>query len=385
MIQEISYSQESRILSALRFPLACMVVMSHCGIYQIVWALPDWSNLTANELCGVIQNFFSYTLNAVTVPTFFLMSGYFFFYKTEEFTRQTYFSKIKKRVGTLLVPYLLWNIFYAIKKVAKFLSEGQTLENVRAFFEENGWLRILWDCNKVASNDLGFNLLDIISSPRTYTAPILIPMWFIKDLMIMAVLSPIIYILLRKFKKWAVILCTFIYLMNLWPDIPTLSITAFFFFSVGAYFSINKINMVNELNKLRKFALPLFIVLLVAMTYFNGKDTVGGRIVEPFYIITAIVTTICLATKLEEKGRLTFCCKMSETSFFIYAFHYFLGLWIAVTPLDRIFPLSEDHLFGVMINYLLRPVVTVLACLATYYFMKRFCPRLLNVLTGNRS
>lgn len=106
MQQNISFSQQSRILDKLRFPLACMVVVIHCKINQGGWVLPQWSNFTYSDLSVVIQILFSTILSGIAVPMFYLMSGYFFFYKIDVFDSNVYRAKLKKRISTLLVPYL---------------------------------------------------------------------------------------------------------------------------------------------------------------------------------------------------------------------------------------------------------------------------------------
>lgn len=95
----ITDTQQSRILNSLRFPLACMVVIIHCNISQDKWILPQWPYLTSGEEFSVaIQILFSFLISGIAVPTFYLISGYFFFYHLENFyTFNIYKQKLKKR------------------------------------------------------------------------------------------------------------------------------------------------------------------------------------------------------------------------------------------------------------------------------------------------
>lgn len=92
MASDINFSQQSRILNSIRFPLACMVVAIHCKINQSEWVLPQWAGFSGEEFSAAIQILFSTILSGIAVPTFYLVSGYFFFYRTDIFT-QMYIRK----------------------------------------------------------------------------------------------------------------------------------------------------------------------------------------------------------------------------------------------------------------------------------------------------
>lgn len=381
--QNISFSQQSRILDKLRFPLACMVVVIHCKINQGGWVLPQWSNFTYSDLSVVIQILFSTILSGIAVPTFYLMSGYFFFYKIDVFDSNVYRAKLKKRISTLLVPYLLWNLLFILKivifKVAAYIVKGKPLSNIVDYFNENGWLRMFWDCNIWSLDKI--NILGWSIPP---TGPILIPMWFIRDLMVVVLITPIIYILIRKFKLWTVFVLGICYVTGIWPYLHGFSITALFFFSVGAYFSINKQNMVNELRKYMRPALFSYIPFTILMVYLNGDHTLVGDFIYPFYIIVGVVAIINLFLLLEKKGKLENLNSLSETTFFIYAFHGLIGITIADMILDIPFPIADNNYINVIMHYLLMPILTIGTCLITFHMMMKYCPCLLNVLTGKR-
>lgn len=50
---------------------------------------------------------------------FFFISGYYAFYKKDWSQRSVWTVELKKRVKTLLVPYLLWNSLYIIILLSK--------------------------------------------------------------------------------------------------------------------------------------------------------------------------------------------------------------------------------------------------------------------------
>lgn len=73
MKQYFTYSQQSRILNAIRFPLACMVVIIHCKINESEWIIPQWSSgMTGEEFSTALQILFSTILCGIAVTTFLL-------------------------------------------------------------------------------------------------------------------------------------------------------------------------------------------------------------------------------------------------------------------------------------------------------------------------
>lgn len=108
-------------------------------------------------------------------------------------------------------------------------------------------------------------------------------MWFIRDLMVVVLITPIIYYIIRKFKVWAILILCLCYVTGIWPYIHGFSITAVFFFSLGAYFSINKLNMVNEIRRYSLYSYSLFLPLIIIMVLLNGNHTTIGAYIPPIY------------------------------------------------------------------------------------------------------
>ena len=109
----------------------------------------------------------------ICVPLFFVMSGYLFFRNTPERPSVGWFrNKIQSRFFTLLIPYLIANIiawlcyFFAIREVPSMVS---------------GFLGDKWK-----------NPLFVF-----WTGPINLSLWFIRELILLVLLSPLIYFLLR--------------------------------------------------------------------------------------------------------------------------------------------------------------------------------------------
>lgn len=100
---------QSRVIDTMRFPLAAMVVLLHSQQIGTDYNLPNWTNMSGEDIFTAVNIFFSHALCHVAVPVFFVISGYLFFYGIKKFDGKIYFDKLKKR-SRFIIPYLLWNL-----------------------------------------------------------------------------------------------------------------------------------------------------------------------------------------------------------------------------------------------------------------------------------
>lgn len=164
----------SKTIQFVRFPLIVGVVMIHSGLENCI-------NTADYPIFSTIQFLISRVIARVAVPLFFFISGFLFFYKVDTFTLHTYFSKLKKRFRSLLIPYIFWNLIILLG-LWSLQTLFPSLFNREQLIREYGicdWLRCFW--NGPVEN-----------------VPINTALWFVRDLMVMCCLSPIIWILVKK-------------------------------------------------------------------------------------------------------------------------------------------------------------------------------------------
>lgn len=345
----------SKIIRLVRFPLIILVLFIH--------GMPQADPLTGGEPLGwqlyhYISELISRNIGAVAVPMFFVISGYLFFAGCADRDLQfsDFVTKWKKRVRTLLVPYIIWNVLYIVAILVK-----------RVIFTQLG----LENDDKDLALARGFGYL-------FWMGPLDYPLWYVRDLMVMSLLAPVYYWLIRKALP---LFLVFLGVMCLLPwDIECPDAVSLLFFGTGACLSLKDVDV---LSFCRKFRIPSFIlsVILLAVTLFSGDYEYRYIFVRIscfvwFIAVFNIFDSVCDKKKMSEI--LTW---LAGASFFVYALHtVYLTDWVRGF-LQRVL---GTGLSGTSISYALIAPTVCLICLACYTFMKKFMPRTLSVLCGTR-
>ena len=170
---------------------------------------------------------------AIAVPLFFMMSGYLFFYRTE-WNSAAFVGKLRRRVRSLLVPYVLFCLLAVVGLVVNYAMSGHSwAQSLHLYLGDGKWLHNFWDVHTTGTNT---NLLGI-SKPISY--PINIPLWFIRDLMVIVLMTPIIHLAIKRLRWGWLLLMTALSISGVWIPLVGFSPSSVLWFSVGAWFSIN--------------------------------------------------------------------------------------------------------------------------------------------------
>ncbi|MBQ8715541.1 MAG: acyltransferase [Prevotella sp.] len=378
----------SKTISYLRFPLTVGVVFIHFNLAKNGFSMHGVKyGLNNPEWYYYIINFFSEVLPRIGVPLFFLISGFLFFYR-KEFNWPIYRNKLRTRATTLILPFFLWNIIAILIKVSHklpFLSS--IFPNVYKTSIVITPERIFNTFFANFTNEGIFvtpTIEDAMTEVSKNPFPIDVPMWYVRDLMIMVILAPIIYWLIKKCEKWFIILLGIVWYFikpMLFPDggYPVLFFTSAFFFSCGAYFSINRKNFVNIMRKAKCF--PLLYLLLAVVDTFTKKEGYNIYIHEAG-ILVGVVSAVIVTSYLIEKGRVKVNMTLANCSFFVFSLHTLIMSDIGKV-LFTVFHLP-DNIYSMLFMYFVVPTITIILCVLIYIFLKRFMPTTCNVLTGGR-
>ena len=244
----------------------------------------DVSHLTIANIYSIIGRA-GYYFSQVAVPFFFFTSGYFFFFKVREWNKQRYKIKIEKRLRTLLVPYLLWSLLALCliilnKCMCIWLlhkpEDGlvNCLTNIK--LGEVIWNFTTW--NESAVNLLGW-------STQMY-GPFLLPLWFLRDLLVISfVLTPIIYYGIKYLKEYWILLLGIAYLLKI-CTLPGIHITGIFFFSWGTYLSISQKNMITTFQQKKNTSIVIAVLGLIGCVVFDSTKV--ALLTQQVYCVAAV-------------------------------------------------------------------------------------------------
>lgn len=378
----------SKTISYLRFPLTVGVVFIHFNIAKNGFSMhgvkyglnnPDWYFF--------IINFFSEVLPRIGVPLFFLISGFLFFYR-KEYNGTIYRQKLRTRATTLILPFFLWNI------IAILIKASHKLPFLSSIFPNAYKTNIVITPERLFNTffsdfkNEGIFVSSVVEETMTEVSknpfPIDVPMWYVRDLIIMVMIAPVIYLIIKKSGiLFITILGMIWYFIQpiLLPDggYPVLFFTAAFFFSYGAYFSINRISFVDYM---RKFKYAPLLYLLLAVIDTLTKKTDYNIYIHEAGIFIGVISAVIVTSYLIERGRVQVNMTLANCSFFVFALHTLIMSDIGKV-LFTVFHLP-DNTCSMLFLYFVVPSITIILCVLVYIFLKKYLKNVCNLLTGGR-
>ncbi len=317
-------------------------------------AHPGWFTL-------FFQNIISLGLARIAVPLFFLVSGYLFF-QGFQWSLFSYKAKLLSRVSTLLLPFLFWNIL-----ILTLVSIAQSLPATQSFFPDKQSLITSFDLYDYFDALLGLNRF-----------PIAYQFWFIRDLMIMILLVPVIQLILKIYPLLFLILFAILWFLPFWPvNIP--SSQAFFFFYTGSWLATSEKDLF-VFDKIGHLFLVAYAIILLADIlsigqWFHGFIHRTGLILGIFSVL--YVTKFGLSSKTVK----SFLFWAANCSFFVFAVHEPL-LTLSQKVVYKVLTPSTDAM--VLLLYVTIPLFVICLSLLGYLIAKRIAPGLLKFSIGDR-
>lgn len=353
----------SERLDIIRFPLIVGVIFIHAYGSNVNLKNSNTGIEQVGFIAKFIQDFISDGLARISVPLFFLMSGYLFFLGFK-WSFEKYQSKVKGRIRTLAIPFLFWNII-----TMSLLFLAQSIPSTSVYFSGSNQNIATYNFFDFLNNLIGLN-----KSPISYQ------FWFIRDLMAMVIIAPVIALILKS-KHISIVVFTLLFtlwFLNIWP-IFVPSLAAFFFFYAGSYFSSNKFDLFS-IDKNGKIISCLYLFILVIDTL--TKEEVYNSYLHNLGILFGIAAALYFSKfALMHTTTKSFLLKLSSYSFFVFAVHEPTLTVLKKITYKLIAPTSE---LSITLIYLSIPIVIILTALVAYKLLSMVIPRTLNVVTGGR-
>ncbi len=349
-------------LKALSFVSIVFVVLVHSQ--TSMFNVGSHTNYMSSKSAQLLQLFLSDGLARVGVP-FFFMSSSFFFFLGGSLDLYSYKHKLKKRLRTLIIPYLTWSALGLL-----FFLLIQTIPSVSRFFT-----------NKLVRN---YELTEVFY--RWIVSPLNYQLWFIRDLLIVMLFSPLFYFFVKK-NHYFFLVPFFL----LWLSDINLIVRAdtYFFFFLGAMVALKYKNLIEFTPSIFKtLVISLVWLLLVLfkskMSLQGFQDSLVFYLISKFSILVGLVSfwylydivlisrTLC---RLHEKYR------VFEFTFFLYLSHEPLLTIIKKILMSLI---HVKNFFTYSFIYLGSPFITIIICIQLGLFLKKYSHKTYDFLTGNR-
>lgn len=322
----------------LSFLLALGIVWQHSR-------LPFLPPLTAApQFLLTIQ--YTNRMMEVIVPCFFFISGYLFF---RTYTPSNFLKKLRTRLRSLLLPYLLWNALFA-------LAWYVALRLVPSFISD-----------RFSYDSIADVLTGIVSCQYTV-------LWYVGVIFVYALVAPLLWLMVRSrrlFPLWLLVSCVVCVVFRHPFCSPLLWIPLYL---SGGYVGVHHKNFMFREQ-------PLWITLLSIALYpviflwdlhwpsalsMNAMQWIGPSLCIGLYD---------LANRFVRIPSL----QVFKYSFFLYAMHY-MPLHIGQRMCLMLWP---DPL-APYVAYFGVPLLVVLFVLLTARLTDRYLPRLYSLLSGGR-
>lgn len=341
----------SLAITWLRFPLIFLIILLHCYSVQRI----EGDHTTYFRALYPFYNW----LGETGVPGFFFISGYLFF-----LSKKSYSQKIITRVHTLIIPYLLWNslllILYLIAYVVGFPQDinGRNI----AEYELIDYIRLFWDRGSFDNGNF---------------VPLLCPLWYIRNLLIMSILSPLFYYII-KYLREVFLLFIAIWWMTTYNNafIPQ----TILFFCLGAYFSILDKNPLETVIKNKSLFLTLFALFaagdIITHVAINTPVNLQVHRLALLFNIPALflLADYCVQHKYSND-------LLPNSAFIVFCVHY------PIVVILRKFCISQfsnaSDITHVML-YFVCVIISTLLSFGIYLLLDKYLPNVKRVLSGNR-
>lgn len=344
---------QSVVIEWLRFSMTVAVVVLHASSMHTDPSLPVYSTLCVLFPQGICR---------VAVPCFFLISGFLFFKNLESWNWDTWKTKLVRRVHSLLIPYLLWNILAAILFLSyqylRYRFGSLAASDSTYTPSQWGWMRIFWNVNGTGM-------------PLDY------PLWFVRDLIIYIIATPLIHAICRNLKGIGILALAVLLFIVLDTQ------KGLWFFTCGAWLSINRKDLVLYVYPLRWPAAFITIAILCLLPYTYKTQFSMYQHLLDLFTVCGCVCAFAVTSMGIKYGVFHMRPFLAKSSFFIFAAHGVLILDDFAKYFMLHITTSRNDLYYCC-DLLFRPLIAILICLGLYYILNRFVPRFTSLLTGAR-
>lgn len=287
------------------------------------------------------------------VPMFFVMSGYLLFYK---YDIRRYLDTLNKKVRTLLIPFVLWNLLgFAYHKCLSLLSI------VTGVAEANPEL--------LSARNIFYGVWKSAYDP---------PVWFIKTLFELILISPLVWGIANKLKQKTIVLVIFIALLVIGFTPGYTSILFWIpLYLLAATIACCKNDMISHFSMTRSYLCVVLYCSFIAYLLLNNVDEKASAYTFYRLISPILIWNIIDLSKSVRNKRIL---EKYAIPFFLFCSHIFV---IPIVKKMFLLILGNSN-YGITAAYLCTVVTTIGLIWILSLVMKKVLPQTYKILAGGR-
>ena len=350
--------EESERIQILKIWFTIMVIFIHSYTEEVHFVGGNLALQVPLWLDG-IKYLISRIISCCAVPGYFFISAVLLYKK--EFT---WTENIKKKIKTLLIPYLIFNTAWII-----IYFVAQHIPVFSPYFAQEKSIIANWGIVQYADAYLGF----------VDRYPILYPLWFIRDLIVLNLLAVVIKKLIDRFPKIILILLSIIVALNIQTHLFFLRQDALIYFCFGYYFVKYSIRF-NDANKIKAPYIIIMYIVAIILDFLT-RDTIINYLPNFVTIVVGLIFFYRFTTKIKAEKPHNILMYIAKYSFPIYLFHE-MNLTILKKLLVKLLP--QTALWQTALYFGI-PVIIFCLCLLLSVILDKYFHKIYLVLVGSRS
>lgn len=330
-----------------------LVILIH---YNSKWAIDISTGYSLNYL---VQEFLANGIARSAVPIFAFLSGYFIVDKLE---KNSYQELLLNKYNTLFKPYI----------IGAFLIYSPFL-----------FYYLLFKPEHLTTMGLYAYMYNLFLHPASGQ------FWFLRDLMLLVVISPLLFKSKKVFAYPFIFVLFFLWLFDIQPfpkvaDWYMLNIETLFFFYCGGILRQMNFNIESVIFRKKKIIFLLTFIwfgLIILRIYIDPvldvwyvkNYTLESVVIYKIGILLGVLNLLQLSGILKKYQNLYY---LSGLTFFVYLFHN--------SPLHRITHLTKNLLNPEYNFYIYFPIIVITMFLFAH-IMSVYFPKSYTLVSGNRS
>lgn len=370
----------SLALDYLRFPLALVVIFVHVLNIDDVGVYVSGFNvgmISDDSIFYYIRYIINGFIRGISVPIYLFISGFVFFKRIDRYSFDIYKNKIRNRIHSLLVPYLIWNL---LELLLVFFIHFTSLKTYSASnVNLNLSLQNILSCFWIYNGHLVESGVAAVQNNSLF--PLNTPLWFIRNLFCITLVTPILYVILKRIGCCVMLGFLGVWILSLLSSFPLLNqfFSVLFFFSIGAYIAIHKVDVVVLFNRFFRISVWIYIggsILSIVINNYIISDIF--KRISILGVLIMLYNWALRRVQLKNYKKSTF---LSSSSMFLYLVHALICMRLYKIMLLIIKP--NDNI-GIVCCLFITYAVVIIVLLLLYYIMRKYTPRFTMILTGRK-